>query len=153
MKTILLLLSIGSAFIAYGQDSQQFALVSSGNSSTQSTTSLDWTVGQTISTTGANTQAILTSGIHQPLLITEVINILTVKHPEIQIYPNPVVETLSIQVEGTDELLIKLHDLEGREVISANAVNTLNLKELSNGVYILTLSSGTFISKHKIVKH
>ncbi|MEQ8473324.1 MAG: T9SS type A sorting domain-containing protein [Marinoscillum sp.] len=153
MKTILLLLTIGTAIIAHGQDTQQFALVSAGNSSTQSTTSLDWTVGQTISTTGVNTQALLTSGIHQPVLITEVINILTVKHPEIQIYPNPVVETLTIQVDGADELLIKLHDLEGKEVISASSVNTLNLKELSNGVYILTLSSGTYSSRHKIVKH
>lgn len=135
------------------QQLNEHTLAAGGASKTQSSVSIDWTVGQTISATTSAGDHALSTGIHQPLKVTEVLNILGAMDPEIKIYPNPVVETLHVTSNETQDLILQLHDLEGREIISTSTTTELDLKNISNGIYLLTIQYQNYSSQHKIIKH
>ena len=68
------------------------------------------------------------------------------------LYPNPVKNTLNI--ESQDAISnVTVYNLLGKEVISSNTVkNTLDVSTLSNGVYVIKLTSDIGVATKKFVK-
>lgn len=68
------------------------------------------------------------------------------------LYPNPVKNTLNI--ESQDAISnVTVYNLLGKEVISSNTVkNTLDVSTLSNGVYVIKLTSDKGVATKKFVK-
>ncbi len=151
MKHLITMSLVIGPLLLCGQEIDQNTLAVGGHSQTAASISLDWTIGQNISTTGANNGNSLVSGLHQPTIITEILTVLKTENPEIQIFPNPVVETLQVEISSNEELTLSLMDLNGREVLSGHQ-KSLNLTELSDGVYVLHIRHGNYSSKHKIIK-
>jgi YD repeat-containing protein len=76
----------------------------------------------------------------------------------IVIYPNPVENELTVEIQGLDEKTdasIALFDQEGRLVLKqdkATNSNLLSLSHLSPGSYFMTIRVGSDSTKWKIVK-
>ena len=69
----------------------------------------------------------------------------------IQVYPNPVRNTLMFDSPGKVD--ITLHSLDGKLIMQKKAVNgSLNIKDLDAGTYIIELTYGEKKTTHRIVK-
>ncbi len=75
----------------------------------------------------------------------------------IKIYPNPTTDLLNISVQGyTGELLVRVVDVNGKEVYSQNIKDfstekALSLKGLQSGIYILNLKGENISDSRKII--
>lgn len=153
MKHLLLISMALITHALWAQDIDQSALTTAGNSKSQSGRFLDWTIGQNFSTTQTNGTVSLAAGIHQPKLVTETLQVLKAINPNIRVYPNPVVNLLQVEPTDTESLTLTLTDLNGKVLISATDNKTLDLSELSNGIYLLTIRTEEYTSQHKIIKN
>ena len=71
---------------------------------------------------------------------------------EFNMYPNPVKNTLNIKSQDAISN-VAVYDLLGKEVISSNNVsNTLDVSALSNGVYLIRLTSNKGVATKRFVK-
>ncbi|MDD3321413.1 MAG: autotransporter-associated beta strand repeat-containing protein [Paludibacter sp.] len=82
-----------------------------------------------------------------------------IQQPEIgsDIYPNPFKDYLTIQpFDPSEELTVSVYNLLGTEVYSQKYGQQeyikLNIADLTRGIYMLKLQSGTKVSTHKIIK-
>jgi len=77
---------------------------------------------------------------------------------QLNIYPNPVEETLNIQTSEplTEDTQITVFDVAGKRVLATYAkdteLNQINVSSLKSGVYILQLSSSSLNQSHKFIK-
>lgn len=76
---------------------------------------------------------------------------------ELSIAPNPANEYVTITIEGTDAATVKMVDLLGNVVYNKqlNATTKLSLADFKNGVYFVTIDSGSkkSITKKLIIRH
>ena len=77
----------------------------------------------------------------------------------IKIFPNPFGSFINVSLDGRFEngCLTTLHDLLGHEVLSQTiptGESTLNVKELRDGIYILSIfeNSGNVLYRNRIIK-
>lgn len=89
---------------------------------------------------------------------TEVVELLGVNDfavKTIAVYPNPAKNIINIKPQG--EVLIegiKIYNLQGREIISLNGTHqTVDIQNLSNGVYFLSIETDKGLSRHKLIKN
>jgi PKD repeat protein len=71
------------------------------------------------------------------------------------IYPNPVRDELQFVLPNPDGAVITIYNSYGALVYSGNAVlnNTIDLKDFSNGIYIIELKSNTTSLKARFIKN
>lgn len=79
------------------------------------------------------------------------------KELNISIYPNPVTNLLTIELEKelSKDLIIELYDVSGKLILSNKAegsLQTLNLKNLNTGVYLVKVSNGNRNVVKRIIK-
>jgi len=84
---------------------------------------------------------------------------------DVTVYPNPVTDQLSLNYElsAPSAVSVKIYNLQGREVVpgiifkekpAGKQVQTLDLKDVSSGMYILELRAGnSFESRRFVVSH
>ena len=81
-----------------------------------------------------------------------VLSIEQLNEVTVMVYPNPVVETLYIQLQPNDILTsVTLHTIKGQKILESTT-NTLDLSSLTNGVYFLTILTNNGSSTKKIIK-
>jgi hypothetical protein len=81
------------------------------------------------------------------------------KH-QFEVFPNPTRDQLSLSLEGFDtNVLISIYNSIGQLVLSqrvitgSNAtVNTLSMRSLESGVYVVQASDGTRVATQRVVK-
>lgn len=86
--------------------------------------------------------------------VTEVTGLFETADFNVQVFPNPVKDKLSIVSESTSPLNIHLIDMEGRIVIDSvltDGSNQLSVADLRAGVYMLRISSGEHTSLRRII--
>jgi S-formylglutathione hydrolase FrmB len=74
---------------------------------------------------------------------------------EIMIYPNPATDKIMIQTDGNKGLMVELSTLNGNLIYKSKIEGTLhqiNLSNLSNGVYFVTVKSDNYYHTRKIMK-
>ena len=78
---------------------------------------------------------------------------------EVKVYPNPTSGPLQLYIGGTDRsVTVQVTSLQGSSVmnttleVSSRRFGTIDLSNLSSGVYIVTLKSATVNTSHKIIK-
>jgi hypothetical protein len=129
---------------------------SAGNSFSNSSGQLDWTLGETVTSTLNAPGTTATQGFHQPdLSITTML--AENESIVVSLYPNPVVS--SLQVSLTNPVVatkLELFTAEGKVVLSKeiNAAQTeLSMTDLSSGTYLLKISSaGNKSNTYRIIK-
>ena len=73
----------------------------------------------------------------------------------VKVYPNPATDKLTIETNNVNLSSIEIYNLLGKKVLEQNKLsnNTINISNLSNGVYMLKLNSDNMsITKKLIVK-
>ena len=126
---------------------------------------LEWTLGEPFVETVASNKNILTQGFHQSFssnTSTLAINPIPESLFKSVVYPNPVNSLLNINLTTSEEskFKISLYEITGRfikqsSVNTKNSSITINVTDLSSGMYILQISNanGSLIETHKIIKH
>lgn len=80
-----------------------------------------------------------------------VVGIENVGNVSMSVYPNPASDMLTVSAEGLNK--VEVLDITGR-VVATSTTNTVDLKSLSNGSYIVRVvtNEGTAIERVSIVK-
>lgn len=139
MKKRLLLLA-SCWFLSAGVWSQE-VISSQGDSYTNSSGSLDFTIGEAVTFTGSDGTNDLTQGFHQSNWSFVGVDD---QLPEIiiSVFPNPMEETLVISTEEFDNVNYKMIDASGRIVRENKLTETntnISVGELSPGNYQIVL--------------
>lgn len=73
----------------------------------------------------------------------------------VSVYPNPTKGILNVRLpQNSEKTTLYLNDIQGRRILTketSNADEVLNIENLSDGVYILSIQSGTLKTTKKIV--
>ena len=145
-QTLLILIQLGVFLIAHGQSLPRSVIPSSGNFDTNAHVQLTWTLGEPVSETISNTNAVLTQGFIQTSLLVSSIQGSVVDLLEAHVYPVPAAQNVCIDLDKdpVDGIQASLWSLNGQQVSSweiNSQRTTLDLSPLVSGTYFLHLRS------------
>jgi hypothetical protein len=159
MKTHIIFYFLFLTTCSYGQSLEQYVIGSAGNfNSTSSGTSLSWTIGEPLISTESSSTAILTQGFHQPLVVTPLSTNLNLNQAiDLQAFPNPTLEKVTLKKETNTVLKAELLDILGQSIGHYSLVEeqtTLSLETLPAATYLLCIRAlnGQIIKTFKIQK-
>lgn len=137
MKKKLLLFSLFPVSVLSAQD----VISSQGDSYSNGSNTVDFTIGEPIIETVGDGTNDLTQGFHQTLLI--ITNLEDYKNTfDVSIYPNPSSEYVGLNVEKFENLSYHLYDINGKLLNNASLNNKstkINMIDFAKGTYLLTL--------------
>lgn len=153
MKAYFLFFFLFLISYTHAQSLEQFAIGSAGNFSTSSTgSSLSWTLGETVITTENSNNTILTQGFQQPIVVNPLSTHLALgQNIQLQVFPNPTLEKITIQKETDTTLEGELLDILGQSIghyTLTEDQTTISLETLPPATYLLCIRSG----EHQIIK-
>lgn len=128
------------------QSLEQHVIGSAGNfSTTASSATLSWTLGEVITTTESSTSAILTQGFQQPIIINPLsVPDLGYNDLDIRVFPNPTVEQITIQKNQDEAMKAQLINVLG-QIIGEYPLNDfqtqLDLRDLPAANYLLQVKT------------
>ncbi len=162
-QNCLLAFLIGSSSFCFSQEKDPSIIASAGGSSTTTSYSLDWTMGEYAVETIMLPGNMYTQGFQQPLQIVS----MALK-PEssitynVSIAPNPVVSILNFSINSANDVPVSviISDMYGRAIIQKSVRSSrenlpINMRGLLSGTYFLTVregSSSKIIKSYKIIK-
>lgn len=133
----------------------QQVISSQGESYSNTNTKIDFTIGEIVTNTVSDGTNDLTQGFHQTNWIFVALEDLQ-PETQVNIYPNPAVDELTIETSAFKELSFELVDAEGKlvEQDELTAEKTpVKVAELAPGNYILNIRHGNQVWKNfKLIK-
>lgn len=78
-----------------------------------------------------------------------------IENSDIQIYPNPFTDELTIQTSGNREYSVELTTITGRTVYQSKMEGNshrINLSELNSGIYLVQMKSDNIVTVRKVIK-
>lgn len=133
----------------------QQVISSQGESYSNTNTNIDFTIGEIVTNTVSDGTNDLTQGFHQTNWIFVALEDLQ-PETQVNIYPNPAVDELTIETSAFKELSFELVDAEGKlvEQDELTAEKTpVKVAELAPGNYILNIRYGNQVWKNfKLIK-
>lgn len=163
MKAILFLLSFAlGTFLIQAQTISKQVLGSSGASLSNGSHTLNFTAGEPIVGMIQNGVTIH-QGFWAELFSDGTLSVTNVATTEasISVFPNPVVNYLNFNFKqmGAENYKVTLFDINGKKVLQSNLQSQhqnsqLDISQLSNGMYVLTLESNetNYQKSFKIIK-
>ena len=138
MKTVFISLLI---FISLCSSAQE-VISTQGESFSNASISLDWTIGETVVETFSDSSYQLTQGFHQPQLIITAIEDIKDAF-SIKIFPNPTKAFIHLNLERPeDHFVYQLYDINGK-LLKENVINDsqviIQMGEFSSGSYFLVV--------------
>ena len=145
------------SLLAAGSVSAQEVVSTQGDSYSNGSGSIDFTLGEVIIATGTDGTNDITQGFHQ----TNWKNFLGVEdfapNYEAIIYPNPTEDVLNIRTSTFENVTYTLYDAQGKLVMQniLSAEQTpIQVSQLAPGYYSLTLTNETQnLKTFKLIKH
>jgi len=140
--------------IGFGQVTSPSVVSSSGDSYSNTNIIMDYTLGEIVVETHANSTTILTQGFHQGVLevSTETVNI----DIKTKIYPNPTTNYLIVELEKNVNAELLVYDINGKLVIKDKLINEqhkqLDFSFLIQGNYLLHINIADKQSVYQINK-
>ena len=142
MKAVIItLFTFSFAFTSNAQE----VVSTQGNSYSNGTVSIDYTIGEVVINTGTSGTNDLTQGFHQTNW-----NFLGVENHalsyEVLVFPNPTSEVLNIQASTFENVTYALYDATGRLVLEDKLTaerTAIQVSHLAPGSYSLVLQSQT----------
>jgi hypothetical protein len=141
------------------QSISQDLVCTAGDSFTNDTYQLDWSIGELVTETYTVSQITLTQGFHQgDLLVTNIDENTSSEFLNIKAFPNPTKDLINLSgYENHSDLQFTISDLSGKvlqngKILSEN--EQLNFSNYSVGMYFITIQQNNKIVKTiKIVKN
>lgn len=117
---------------------------SSGGSGQNAQGSLDWTIGEPVTSTVTDGTSTLTQGFQQPTLLIATAQTDLNELTQLVVYPNPTADyvTLKLNKYDNNQYTYKVHDISGKIVLEGKAsTNNANVSfhGLASGQYTLSL--------------
>lgn len=138
MRTYLISLLLISCSIAHSQE----VVSTAGESYTNASGRIDFTIGEVIISTETNGAFDLTQGFHQTNFKLAELD----DHSNgnlISIFPNPAEDILTVQIGALQNVHYDLFDISGKLVERSklnSEIPTINVNQLTAGTYLLRLS-------------
>lgn len=158
LYTIVALIFVLNTFSSAQSISPQVIGVA-GNYYSVSGSSLSFTIGESATTTISGSNNKITQGFQQPSYTATGITEVESSIYEINIYPNPASNSITIQNEGSvfsNNTQVFLIDVLGRKLIEQelnNQQTSIDLQQLSSGTYFIVIEeNGRESFTHKITK-
>ena len=162
MKKLVLVISCSVLSAAGFSQSKTLELnPAAGDFYTGSDFTLSWTIGEGIIETFSNDDMVLTQGFQQPSLKITLIEESDEGNFQINVYPNPTSDFLTINIVSEDEIscTTSLYDMAGRLLYSkalkgSELTENINLTKYSSDLYILRIldSKGKLLQTYKVQK-
>lgn len=162
MKTLIICACLTVSFIQFqAQTISKQVLGTSGEFLSNGTHTINFTVGEPIVGMVQNGSAIH-QGFWSELFNDGTLSVSTLTNEDtISVFPNPVVDYLSFHFKQTvsANYNVKLFDINGKQVLgtalqSQSQNSQLDISQLSNGMYVLTIESKetNYLKSIKIIK-
>jgi hypothetical protein len=140
--------------------SAQEVISAAGMSAENGGYQLSWTVGEPVIKTVTNGTSTLTQGFHQSKLTITAIDQLAIGELELNVYPNPFSEELTIEmVKNEQSMGIKLvvYDITGKQLLQSeigHQIEKIAMQSYPSGNYLLRFFSEKMvpIQTFKVVK-
>ena len=148
------LILVIASFTLGAQSLTPEVVASAGESFSNNTLNLDWTLGELMTESYAGT-IVLTQGFHQPKLNATAIEDFTPDFGAVKVYPNPTSGSIFIEREKSGSLELTLLDMKGSIIMQKtvlSAFGNLNLSHLPKGIYILRMYDEKKASKSIRIK-
>lgn len=135
----------------------QEVIGAAGTTSSNGTHSLEWTVGESITSTESNGTNTVTQGFHQTMLTVSSIEEESATF-NISAFPNPTNAILNINITNCDEELnVQLYDVAGKLVesikhVAGQQTSLINFEKLERGTYYIKVSSAEEVSTITVVR-
>jgi hypothetical protein len=145
--------------LSLGGQTLTFSAISpSGDSFQNGQASLSFTVGETATSTFANSKAILCGGNQHSFLTVVSSQEAIEDHLKLILYPLPATSVLFIEVPWSSEgLSVSIYNLQGAFLARfplQNGVNQVHLDAYPVGTYLLKVfENNTFVKTFSIIKH
>lgn len=128
---------------------------SAGETQSNATVSIDFSVGELAIETISNSSNTLTQGFHQTQFLY--INLTEISEPiNVISYPNPVVNELIVEIPNNSQTMdLIIYSMEGKIIDSFRINETLKISfsKFTPGTYIISLKNNTeLIKSYKIIK-
>jgi hypothetical protein len=156
-----LIFTIGLVLIIFITNAQTVSpelISSSGDSFSNATYQLDWSVGECATVTHSAGDYVLTQGFHQGVyVISEVENIQT--DLCISVYPNPTTDFISLKIENlnNESIQFTITDLSGKILHNAEIKSNLeqiNFTDFALGTYFISITKqNQLVKSFKIIKN
>ncbi len=157
-RNLLFLFACCALNFSMAQSLSPEVISSAGSSFTNSSATLDWTVGEPVTSTLNNSNNILSQGFHQPNLLVTAISEAAADY-SVTLFPNPTVDLIQLQILNTlnEIIFIDLHNAEGKLLLSQQINTSSNLQidmsKYSTGTYLLSLTNNQEkIKTYQIIK-
>ena len=140
--------------IGFGQITTPSVISSSGDSYSNGGVIMDYTLGEIVVETHANSTTILTQGFHQGVLnVTTSVENFDIKT---KIYPNPTTNFIIIELEKNVNAELLVYDINGKIVIkdklNEERQKQLDFSFLTQGNYLLHINIADKQSVYQINK-
>lgn len=157
-KAILLFSGCLFAFFINAQSLSPSVIANSGDYYSNANLSVSWTMGEPVTETFANSNNTLTQGFQQSSYSYAAIEEYETDDFTIHLFPNPTTDIInfSIQTKSSENIIITLYDINGKELLKkqySNAESTLSLKQFPSNILFLKIqSNNTLLKTYKIIK-
>jgi hypothetical protein len=136
--------------------SAQEVISSQGNTYSNGTNTVDYTIGETVIATVSNGTNDVTQGFHQTKLTVTSIEDLDV-NLNANIYPNPTSDKVVINMDNYENMRFMLFDASGKvihEAIITSAITEINVSGYAFGNYLLSITdiNNTKLKTYQIIK-
>ena len=150
------LLPIGLLLLTASVNAQS-VISAQGNSYSNSSNTIDFTIGETVTATASNGTNDLTQGFHQTNLVITALEDLDVNFSA-NIFPNPTSEFVNCMVDKYEGLTLTVYDAAGKllKQLALNQTQTsIRVSEYADGTYLLTLTHAEDkkIKTYKLIKN
>jgi len=138
-------LGLGLATSAYSQTTGHELIGSAGDCFTGTGYQLDWSIGESVTSTFSDESYLLAQGFQQHVYtVGTIVEDPATGGPTFSLYPNPVTGHIFLQIEGElpDGLRYKLFDIKGVMLIDREMFDnpvSLDLSAFANGTYLLSV--------------
>lgn len=137
--------------------SSQEVIASQGNSYSNSSVSIDFTIGEVVIATLNNTGNTLTQGFHQTNLTVLAIDDFDINY-QARVFPNPTQDLLQVEIQNFEGLNFKMYDIQGRQLSQQKiySINTsINTTPYAKGLYLLVIlnENNQLLKTYRIIKN
>lgn len=135
----------------------QSVISTQGNSYTNASNTIDYTIGETVTATTSNGTNDLTQGFHQTSLVITNLEDLDVNFSA-HVFPNPTSEFVNVTIDKYEGLTVTIYDASGKLVKQTTldqAQTSIKVSEFAEGTYLLTLThqKNKKIKTYKLIKN
>lgn len=137
--------------------SSQEVIASQGNSYSNSSVSIDFTIGEVVIASLSNTGNTLTQGFHQTNLTVLAIDDFDINY-QARVFPNPTQDLLQVEIQNFEGLNYKMYDIQGRQLSQQKiySINTsINTTPYAKGLYLLVIlnENNQLLKTYRIIKN